>query len=170
MARNGIHLHFYGEVFQRLWSEWIREAQRLAPRHIHLHPQANQDAWVREFSKYDAGWLHTFSSNNGGDLHRASWDDLNYPARLATLAAAGIPMIQRDNTGSNVATQTLAQDLDIGVFFRDLTDLEDLGDSLRDQARMTELRENMRRQRRQFTFDCHVDGLIAFFRKVINGC
>ena len=164
LAAEGVHLHFYGQVFQRRWRTWIEEARRLAPRHLHLHPQADQDAWVSEFSKYDAGWLHNFISENGGDLRRANWDDLNYPARLATLAAAGLPMIQRDNKGAVVATQTLATRLDIGVFFREMGEL---GERLRDGRRMGELRANMRCHRPLFTFDHHADDLVAFFREVI---
>jgi hypothetical protein len=169
LARNGIHLHFYGEVFQRLWKDWIDEARRLAPRHLHLHGQADQDSWVSEFSKYDAGWLHTFASNNAGDIRRATWDDLNYPARLGTLAAAGLPLIQRDNSGSIVATQTLARNLDIGVFFRDLADLSDLGAQLRDQSRMRQVRAHVATARDRFTFDHHADDLVSFFRHVIAG-
>jgi hypothetical protein len=167
LSRVGIHLHFYGEVFQRLWSDWIAEARRLAPDHLHLHGQADQGDWVTEFSKYDAGWLHTFVSHNEGDIRRAGWDDLNYPARLGTFAAAGLPLTQRDNTGSIVATQTLARDLDIGVFFRSLTDFSDLAEQLRDRQRMERLRENLCRARPQFTFDHHADDLVAFFRRVI---
>ncbi|MDP9365866.1 MAG: glycosyltransferase family 2 protein, partial [Chloroflexota bacterium] len=122
LAAEGIHLHFYGEVFHRRFAAWVEEVQRLAPGYLHLHPQCDQNAWVSEFSKYDAGWLHTFASENDGDLRRATWDDLNYPARLATLAAAGLPPIQRDNAGAVVATQSLARDLDIGVCYRDVDD------------------------------------------------
>jgi hypothetical protein len=118
----------------------------------------------QSFPQYDAGWLHTFSSDNAGDLHRATWDDLNYPARLATLASAGLPMIQRDNAGAVVATQTLARDLDVGLFF---SDFADLGAQLRDERRMTELRTNIRTERSLFTFDHHADDLITFFRQVI---
>ncbi|HEY0878212.1 MAG TPA: hypothetical protein VGE10_07140 [Zeimonas sp.] len=32
-------------------------------------------------SQYDAGWLHAFRSANEGELRRANWDDLNYPAQ-----------------------------------------------------------------------------------------
>jgi hypothetical protein len=164
LARKDIHLHFYGEVFQRSWTAWLEEARSLAPGHLHLHPQADQDAWVSEFSKYDAGWLHIFSSRNGGDLRRAQWDDLNYPSRIATLAAAGLPMIQYDNHDAIVATQTLARTFDSGVFFRDA---DELSQRLCDERRMSELRTNVRRHRSHFTFDHHVDELIAFFRTVI---
>jgi hypothetical protein len=137
---------------------------RLAPGYLHLHDNVNQDAWVREFSRYDAGWLHFFRSENGGDLARANWDDLNYPARIGTLAAAGLPMIQRDNAGAIVATQALARALDIGVF---VSDVAELGARLADTPRMEALRANVWRHRDRFTFDHHVDRLIAFFRDVI---
>jgi len=142
----------------------IEKALALAPRHLHLHPQVDQDGWVREFSRYDAGWLHLFQSENGGESRRASWDDLNYPARIATLAAAGLPMIQSDNTGHIVATQTLTRASDMGLFIRDMTDLRA---QLDDRARLGRLRDNVWARRMEFTFDYHADRLIDFFRQVI---
>ena len=164
LAAEGIHLHFFGDFTQGLWREWIAKVERLAPRHFHLHPQVDQDGWLREFSRYDAGWLHCFESTNGGDLRRANWDDLNYPARIATLALAGLPMIQCDNAGSVVAIQSLARGLDLGVFFRTVPEL---GANLRDRARMDRVRASVWRQREAFAFDSHADRLIAFFREVV---
>lgn len=164
LAGHGIHVHLYGEKVHAQMRSWVQEVHALAPGHLHLHAQVDQPHWVLEFSRYDAGWLHNFRATNRGDLHAATWDDLNYPARMGTLAAAGVPMIQRDNTGSVVATQTLARRLDVGLFYRDAADL---AVQLRDARRMTALRENLWRQRAHFTFDAHVDGLVAFLREVI---
>jgi glycosyltransferase involved in cell wall biosynthesis len=164
LAANGVHLHFYGSFVHGQWREWIETTRRLAPRHLHIHPTVGQDRWVREFSKYDAGWLHVFRSRNGGDLGRADWDDLNLPARMATLAAAGLPMIQGDNTGSIVAIQTVGRELGVGLFHRDA---DELAATLRDPAAMATLRANVERHRGDFTFDTHADDLIAFFRRVI---
>lgn len=166
LAAQGIHLHFYGDFTHGQWRDWIDRARGFAPSHLHLHPQVDQEDWVTEFSRYDAGWLHVFRSRNGGEIGRADWDDLNYPARMATLALAGLPMILGENTGSIVAVQSLALDLDIGVFIRNF---DELGEKLRDRQRMDEIRANVWRQREQFTFDYHVDKLIAFFRQVIEG-
>ncbi len=166
LAAAGVHLHFYGDFTQGQWKAWIEKAMGLAPNHLHLHPQVDQEDWVREFSRYDAGWLHFVRSDNEGDLRRANWDDLNLPARVATLAVAGVPLLQRDNHGAVVATQTLARDLGIGLFF---DSMEELGDQIRDQGRMQGLRENVWRQREVFTFDHHVDRLVAFLREVIAG-
>lgn len=165
LAHQGIHLHFYGDVHHSWWRSWIEEAQSVAPNHLHLHGHVGQEQWVCELSQYDAGWLHFLKSENEGDLRRACWDDLNYPARIATLAAAGLPLLQYDNQGSLVATQSLARELDIGLFF---TDMAQLGEQVRDEAKMAQLRDNMWRQREQFTFDYHAARLIHFFRHVIK--
>ncbi|GAB4195672.1 MAG: hypothetical protein OHK0022_12560 [Roseiflexaceae bacterium] len=164
LAEQGIHLHFYGDFTQGVWRSWIAKVEDVARGYLHLHPNVDQDRWVEEFSQYDAGWLHLFESRNGGDLRRADWDDLNYPARIATLAVAGLPLLQRDNSGAVVAAQSLAQRLDIGVFFRTM---EQLRAQLADEAHMARLRENVWRQRDLFTFDHHADRLVDFFRTVI---
>jgi hypothetical protein len=96
---------------------------------------------------------------------KANWDDLNYPARMATLAVAGLPMLQRNNSEHIVATQTLVKKMDLGLFF---DDLKDLGTLLRDKERMEELRKNVWANRHHFCFDNHVETLVNFFRKVMN--
>jgi hypothetical protein len=165
LADNGIHLHFYGEISHGTWRQWIEKTQSLAPGYLHLHANVGQERWVTEFSQYDAGWLHSFRSENGGEMRRANWDDLNYPARISTLAAAGLPMIQRANEGAIVATQTLAQQLGIGVFF---DTIDDLGVKLRDHRQLQATREQVWWQRHLFTFDHHAPQLVAFFRRVID--
>lgn len=165
LAELGVHLHFYGDFTHAQWRQWIDKCRTLAPRHLHLHPNVDQSRWVAEFSQYDAGWLHAFRSVNHGELRRANWDDLNYPARMATLAAAGLPMIQQANDGSVVATQTLARQLGGGVFFETL---DDLAATLRDRERMSAMREQVWAQRRLFTFDHHVPALVDFFREVMR--
>ncbi|HEX6293279.1 MAG TPA: glycosyltransferase [Herpetosiphonaceae bacterium] len=165
LAEQGIHLHFYGDFTQGIWHSWIEKALRVAEGYLHLHPNVDQRQWVSEFSQYDAGWIHVFKSENQGDLRRSNWDDLNYPARIATLVAAGVPLIQLDNPDAIVAAQTLARQLDIGVFFSEIPQLRE---QLRDETRMAQLRENVWRQREQFSFDAHADRLLAFFRSVIE--
>jgi hypothetical protein len=131
---------------------------------FHLHPTVDQEQWVSELSQYDAGWLHAFRSENGGDLSRATWDDLNLPARIATLAVAGLPMIQTDNAGSVVATQSLARDRALGPLYRSI---DDLASQLADSAQMHAWRESVWQHRDTFTFDHHADRLTTFFRDVI---
>jgi len=52
------------------WRQWIEKALTMALGFIHLHSQVDQDRWVSEFSQYDAGWLHFFRSENGGNSPR----------------------------------------------------------------------------------------------------
>ena len=165
LAGEGIHLHFYGDFTQGQWREWIVRAMGLAPRHLHLHRTVDQRGWVEEFSRYDAGWLHVFESRNRGDLHRADWDDLNLPARMATLAAAGLPMLQRDNSGSIVAAHSLALRLGIGIDFRTP---EELGARLRQERDGGEVRARVVDVREAFAWDTHADRLVDFFRGVIS--
>jgi hypothetical protein len=166
LAANDVHLHFYGDFTHGQWSGWIEEVTVLAPRHLHLHAHVGASRWVEELSRYDAGWLHAFRSTNAGELARAGWDDLNYPARLSVFAAAGLPVIQRDNSGAIVAAQTLARDLDIGVFFDSTPHLRG---QLEDEARMARLRNNVWSCREKFTFDRHAPALVEFFRTVASG-
>lgn len=165
LAQQGVHLHFYGDYTQGEWYAWIADVNKVAAGFLHLYPNVEQQDWVKEFGQYDAGWLHFFGSQNAGELRRATWDDLNYPARIATLAVAGLPLLQRDNPDAIVATQTLARQHDIGLFFQSM---EQLGAQLRDAGRMAQLRNNVWRQREQWMFDTHADELIGFFRRVIG--
>ena len=167
LGKEGIHLHFYGDFTHGQWKQWIERARVLAPRHFHLHANVSQDRWLAEFSQYDAGWLHFFRSENFSEIRRSSWDDLNIPARLATLAVSGVPQLQGDNTGSIVATQTVVKRLDTGLLFKDM---HDLGEQIRDARRLAEVQENTWRQRHLFMFDHHAPALVDFFRQVIASC
>ena len=164
LARAGVHVHLYSEKAAAQMRDWVQAVQREMGDRFHLHPQVDQQRWVQEFSQYDAGWLHDVRSTNGGDLHAATWDDLNYPARMGTLACAGVPMVQRDNAGHVVASQALARERRLGLFWQEPADLVA---QLRDRALLDDLRDSVWAQRDQFTFDAHVDDLVAFFREVI---
>jgi hypothetical protein len=161
LAEQGIHLHLYGDFTHGLWRSWIDKGREFARRHLHLHSMVDQDRWTEEFSKYDAGWLHVFESQNGGDIRRADWDDLNLPARIGTFAAAGLPMIQWDNRGSVVATQTLTRELGVGVYY---SSLEELRDQLTDETAMAQRRERVWAARELLTFDYHAGRLADFLR------
>jgi glycosyltransferase involved in cell wall biosynthesis len=165
LAQQKIHLHFYGDLFQSLFNSDLDKIKLMNNPYFHIHPNCDQGEWVQEFSKYDAGWLHLFDSKNFGEILRADWNDLNYPARLATMASAGLPMIQKNNCEHIVATQTLTKKLDMGVFFNDIQELEEI---FSDRNRLGVLRQNAWEARAFFQFDTHVDDLISFFRDVIK--
>jgi len=165
LAEQKIHLHFYGDFTHGQWKEWIEKTLKLANGYLHIHSNVDQDEWVKEFSQYDAGWLHFFQSKNNGEITRVDWDDLNIPARISTLALAGLPMLQYDNSGHIVAMQSLVKKLDIGLFFTNMQQLKEL---LMNTDRMKKIRNNVWRQRKLFTFDYYVDTLIDFFNAVIQ--
>lgn len=165
LAKENIHIHVYTENYHYYKVGYLYHLKNIAPDHIHLHPNCVQEDWVKEFSQYDAGWLHYISSSNQGNLLNAIWDDLNIPARMTTLAAAGLPMIQKNNDGHTVAMQSIIKQKDVGIFFNDI---EDLSTQLKDQERMNKLRANILQKRYEFSFDYHLPDLISFFRKVIT--
>jgi hypothetical protein len=162
LADAGIHTHFYGVQFHQMSPNFSREGVETG--YMHLHDSVQPADWVRELSKYDAGWFHIHYSRNGGDLRRANWDDLNMPARLGTYAAAGLPWILADNRASRTGVGSAAATHDVGIFY---SNPRDLREQLLDRARVAQLTSNMRAARHQFAFDTHVDRLIAFFREAI---
>jgi hypothetical protein len=96
-ARNGIHVHIYGNNYDRVG---IDETAKVSPR-VHIHSsmqtvganwtdvQRTKARWVPEFSQYDAGWSYI------GDP--IPWTTLEnraaIPNRLSTYVLAGIPII-----------------------------------------------------------------------------
>ena len=165
LARQNIHLHFYGDFTHGQWKEWIDKTNIMAAGFLHIHPNVDQENWVSEFSQYDGGWLHFFQSENYGELARANWDDLNIPARMSTLALAGLPMLQKNNEGHVVAIQSMVKKLNTGVFFNSMAELKEI---FQNKELMNGIRDNVWQQRHLFTFDYHADALISFFRDVIK--
>jgi glycosyltransferase involved in cell wall biosynthesis len=165
LAQHGIHLHFYGDFTRGQWLEWVDRARGLAPGFLHLHATVGQEGWATELARYDAGWLHVFRSRNGGELHRANWDDLNVPARMATYAAARLPMLQLDNRGSLVAIQSLALAHGVGILFESI---EGLATQLRDEVETNQVRRAVEAARDLFTFDHHADRLVEFLRRAAD--
>lgn len=166
LAKQKIHLHLYGEYNQKAYFYWIQQAKELSKGYLHLHPNCLPDDWTREFSKYDAGWLHCFKSSNYGDLMRADWLDMNLPARMSTYAAAGLPMIQRNNAMHLVASQAITKQMNIGIFFETYVEL---AKKLRDTDFMNSVKENAWNRRAHFSFDSHFNSLIAFFKQIKRG-
>jgi len=132
--------------------------------HVHDGPTAvGPEDWVSVLSRYDGGWLPPVRPANGGDLGRATWDDLNLPARLPTLLAAGVPPIAPAAPGAVSAVERVLRETGAGVLYRDL---DDLAAQLRDATAMAERRARAWAVREQFTFDHHADGLVALLRAI----
>lgn len=165
LVDKNIHIHLYSESNHYHHDEFNKTIKNLFPNHFHIHHHCNNKDWVKEFSKYDAGWLHCFDSKNYGQIRNASWDDLNLPARIYTLTASGLPSIQKDNSEHSVAIQSMVNDYGIGIFFKDV---DDLSNKLKNKSLMDSLRRNVLDNREKFTFDYYAPYLVDFFKKVIN--
>lgn len=165
MADGDIHFHFYGENWHGGNAHFVKQSKQVAPDHIHLHPFCDPENWTEELSRYDAGWLHNFESKNYGDILRCCWEDLNLPARMTTLISAGLPLLQHDNCGHIVATQSICKDFDIGIFFKRFEDLPEVFDN---KEQIAQVRTNVWNKRMKFSFDNHVPELIRFFKRVIE--
>ena len=165
LVENRIHLHIYTENYYACKVKRYANFIRKYPKYFHVHPHCSPSHWTEEFSQYDAGWLHCLHSDNKGDLLKVTWDDLNIPARINTYAAAGLPIIQRDNSGHLVAVEECLRKLDIGVFF---SDFYDLSKRLKDKERMNVLKENVLKEKKRFSFDYYILELTSLFREAIK--
>ena len=165
LSENNIHIHLYAENDHDLRNYQYKNYKDIARNHFHFHNHVPRNKWVEEFSKYDAGWLHCFDSENEGDILRLSWDDLNIPARIYTAMIAGIPTIQKDNSGHIVAIQDIVKNTDTGFFYKSIYDLSK---KLHDKKLLLTLTNNVKKHRKQFMFDYYVIPLKNFFYKVIE--
>ena len=161
LAKHDIHVYMYTEKE----NSYNTQMKKAAPFHFHLRPFCDPAYWTKEYSRYDAGWLHCFKSSNTGNIMRATWDDFNLPARMGTLAAAGLPMIQYDNSGHTVSAQELLKRLNAGLFYKDASDLRA---QFSNAQLMDTLNRNMLANRFLFCFDEYVPALMDFFTQVIT--
>lgn len=165
LAQNNIHIHLYTEGYHKAKDKINAIYKQAAPFHFHIHPHCPNTQWTQEFSKYDAGWLHCFNSENFGDPFKISWDDINLPARMGALAAAGLPMIQKNQPTHSVASQEVLKEYGIGILYNSI---EDLISRLKDDAQLKSVTDNVLKYRRKFAFDTHVTDFLSFFNKIIK--
>jgi len=164
LATHHIHVHLYSESYFKEKQEDNNSTILAVPKYFHVHSHCPNNKWTEEFSKYDAGWLHCFNSKNNGDMLQLSWDDLNKPSRMGVFAAAGIPMIQRNNHGNIVASQNLIRDKGIGILYNNIDELEN---TLKDNEKMKILKKNVMEYRSDFAFDSHIDEFVNFINQII---
>ncbi|MGX5656409.1 glycosyltransferase [Geodermatophilus nigrescens] len=168
LADRGVHVHLYGQVrapgATGSWTGWLDEALARAPGFVHVHPAVGPEDWVRELSRHDAGWLHRFDSANDGDLRRASWDDLNSPARLPVYLAAGLPLLQQANPGSTVSVERVLREDGTGLFYRDA---DDVAAALHEEVAGRAGHRAALAARERHVFDAHADRLVSLFRSLL---
>lgn len=164
LSSSHIHVHLYLENFHASHNSLFRYYLEKFPKYFHLHHHCSAGNWTHEFSQYDAAWLHNIKSLNEGNLMQTTWDDLNIPARISTYMAAGLPVIQQDNSNNIVAVEDIVRRFGIGIQFQDYMNL---AQQLRDVNRMRGIKDNVMRYRYLFSFDSYVPELIDTFKKAI---
>ena len=70
LVRNNIHIHLYTENYHACKEKAMVRYMQIAPKHFHIHSHVSADTWTKEFSQYDAGWLHCFKSCDNSDFER----------------------------------------------------------------------------------------------------
>jgi hypothetical protein len=176
LARNGIHLHLYGNgyddpanlVADDLMRRGGRRHVDLVRSHVHFHQsrqptgrswpevRAWKSQWVHEFSQYDAGWSYV------GDVY--AWGRLQdaaaIPNRLGTYVLAGLPVISDVRPGCYRYDELVRLGVNVDL---DRADYALLGASLEAERRSGDLRRNALKKRDGYSFDASMDALLAFF-------
>jgi hypothetical protein len=167
LARAGVHLHVHGlRQAPGMRDDWLALAGRLAPSHLHAHRAVEPGDWVSVLSRYDAGLLHRVAARNDGDVRRATWDDLNCPARVPTLLAAGLPLLQPAAPGQVSAMARIVAETGAGLLYEGLGDL---AAKLRAEVAGPRASARAWAVREEFTFDAQVDRLVALLTSVAGG-
>ena len=165
LSEHNIHIHLYTENYHSSRSQLQEYYLTMFPKHFHIHKHVPPQRWCKEFSKYDAGWMHrTYSENNGNILH-CTWDDLNIPARISTYMAAALPVLYSRNVGHTVAIEQIIDNFGIGLGFHNMEELVAL---MKDETSISRARSNAMKHRLSFSFDNHLAELIDAFREIIN--
>jgi len=178
MARNGIHLHVYGNGVDDVVNLVARDllAQRggreagLVRDHLHIHSslqpvgrswaevKEKKSHWVREFSQYDAGWSYIGTPYSWSRLQDAA----AIPNRLSTYLLAGLPVITDYRPGfyryDQLARLGVNIDLEGSDYARLLATLEAEGVT---GAR----RHNAIAARADYSFDTSIDPLITVLQR-----
>jgi hypothetical protein len=161
-ARNGIHVHIYGNNYDR---PCIEDETTKVSRYVHIHSsmqtiganwaavQRTKSQWVPEFSRYDAGWSYI------GDPIR--WTALEnraaIPNRLSTYVLAGIPIITERRPG--LYRYNEPHRLGVAIDFDG--DYGVLRERLDAERRSRAGAGSARRNRTQYSFDAMIDPLIG---------
>jgi hypothetical protein len=156
LAAHDIHLHLHG-LPPDARRDWLPGMTAAAPQHVHLHPAVAPAAWTDVLGRYDAGWLHARPPRNGGELRRATWDDLNVPARLPTLAAAGLPLVLPAAEGAVSAVGRIARGTGAGITYESA---DELVAWLHNRPALDRARAEMTAARTRFSFTSEADALV----------
>ena len=178
MARNGIHLHVYGngvnDVLDLVARDLLAQggARDVDRVRAHLHPheslqpigrswadvQAWKSRWVAEFSRYDAGWSYIGSPYPWRPLEDAA----AIPNRLSTYLSVGLPVITDVRPGSYRYEYLAGLGVDVDLVDSDYGALRA---TLESENASGERRRNAIAARHGESFDASIDTLLAVFER-----
>ena len=180
-AREGIHVHVYGNDFDDVAALIARE---LSPRglfhlpglianYLHVHKSLQPDGWsleairsaknrwVEEFSRYDAGWSYI-----GRPLPWPRLEDAGaIPNKLGTYLLAGLPIIVERLPGFHRYDTVKAQGVAIDFNPRDY---RELAAALRRRDELARKTVTARRIRKEFSFEATIESLVPFLEGAIE--
>jgi hypothetical protein len=168
-ARHGIHVHIYGNNYDKVSTTGTEDEATTLRRFIHVHlslqtiganwaeVKATKSRWVREFSQYDAGWSYI------GDP--IAWKTLEnraaIPNRLSTYILAGIPIIIDRRPGFYRYHEP--HRLRVAIDFDG--DYGTLRERLESERRSRAGAMSARSERSGYSFDATIDSLIAVLNR-----
>lgn len=176
-ARRGIHVHHYGNRYDDVWRliarslplTGARREAALLRRFVHVHPSLQSTgmdwegvrrakaAWVREFSRYDAGWSYI-----GSPLPWEPLDDRGaIPNRVSTYLLAGLPVISDVRPGYYRYDELTRLGVNI-----DLADFDALREGLEQEVGSRAGRQSALQARSGYSFDASIDPLIAALERI----
>ncbi len=179
-ARRGIHVHVYGNAYDDAIRTIARDLSvadagrrtGLLRRHVHLHPplQATgagwedvrraKSAWVREFSRYDAGWSYV-----GRPLPWEPLDDrAAIPGKVSTYLLAGLPVIGDVRPGCHRYDDLVRLGVNV-----DLDGYDGLRRRLDEEVRTRERSACAVRERAGHSFDASIQPLLATIARARDG-
>jgi hypothetical protein len=151
-----------------------RREGALLRRFLHVHPSLQtggtsweeirqaKAGWVREFSRYDAGWSYV-----GTPLPWEPLDDrAAIPNRIATYVLAGLPVITDGRPGYYRYDQLAQLGANIDLVN---ADYDDLRTRLDQEIRTSEKRGNALRARAGYSFEATIDPLLDVFERARTG-
>lgn len=128
--------------------------------HIRYHNYIPPKQFVSEWSRYDAGVMHTQVTSADPMF---SFEQMNYPYRYSAYLAAGLPLIVQ--RGGQDAVEELIEKHRIGIVFRDY---DDLAEQLHDSQHMASLNDYVIKHRIDFSFDKHAPQLATILAEHIR--
>jgi hypothetical protein len=164
-AHHGIHVHIYGNNYDRVPMTGTEDDATTLQRFVHVHPslqtigsnwadvKRTKSRWVNEFSRYDAGWSYI------GDP--VPWKPLEncaaIPNRLSTYILAGIPVIVDKRPGfyRYLEPHRLGAAIDFDGDYGALRKHLEAERTSRAGA------AGARRERNEYSFDATIDSLVG---------